>query len=388
MMGRFQEKRLEQRQHINLSDYAYNILRSDSLAFMGGQNISGMINTIFLNFYQSADASVSHALEHRRAAFLNYLQVEKYRKRHPQDKDLTFFSGETISPHEENVIDTVLSGYAQDIIASANSYPKQKVLKVRLRNEVQDIIYPPGSDTFLESDYYKTPSDYLKAVIEEYSHKCYFDRESIFLKDMLELLHSEVETPDSEKHILTITYNRPSEGTAKLDIKPYLITDQSPSEYHYLIALSSPSGKSKPDYKIAVFRIAWIENIQIRPKSYGSGRITKAQLEYLEKSMRESISLSITYDSSELLDFKILFTPVGLKKYYQINHLRPLAEQGLVEYDENGNTIMYFHSSFHQIHHYFFKLGKDIKILEPENVAEAFKKEYEEAFLSYCDSDL
>ena len=39
----------EGRQHINLSQYAYDVVRNDSLNFLGTINISGFINTIIEN---------------------------------------------------------------------------------------------------------------------------------------------------------------------------------------------------------------------------------------------------------------------------------------------------------------------------------------------------
>lgn len=54
-------KRGAQRQRICLSQYAMNIIETDMIAFMDSPNISGFINSVLRNIWQTSDASISLA---------------------------------------------------------------------------------------------------------------------------------------------------------------------------------------------------------------------------------------------------------------------------------------------------------------------------------------
>ena len=122
----------EQRQHINLSQYAYEVIINDSMTFMEEKNISGFINRILLNSGES------------------------------------YFDDSDIK--EKN--------------SSLRSFPKDQTLKIRLNDKVYPEYYPNEGNWF-GARLKITQGAYIKALIEDYSRKTLFERENIFYKETL-----------------------------------------------------------------------------------------------------------------------------------------------------------------------------------------------------------
>ena len=130
--------RTAQRQHINISNYANKILRSDALSFMSSNNMSGFINAVFLNFYQNAEASLSLASERLRAQYINDLMVEKYISSHPLDPDCQYYD-QSDAPDESElrVIDNLVSSYIRKTRASFAAHEKQPSKVGKRTNDIK-----------------------------------------------------------------------------------------------------------------------------------------------------------------------------------------------------------------------------------------------------------
>ena len=66
------------------------------------------------------------------------------------------------------------------------SFPKDKTLKVRLRNAAYDLLYPNDSNgDWPEKHFYSSRASYIRALLEDYSRHSYYQREGIFLDQFL-----------------------------------------------------------------------------------------------------------------------------------------------------------------------------------------------------------
>ncbi len=122
----------EKRQHICLSQYAEDIICSDSLTFYGSINMSGFINTIIRN-------------------------------------------------SKEEV-------YTED----APQYPKDSTRKIRLQNDNYDYLYEDNED-WRNSNPNISQSTYIKYIMESYAHKTLYERENTYYADLIDHINSNLD---------------------------------------------------------------------------------------------------------------------------------------------------------------------------------------------------
>ena len=122
--------RLEQRQHISISQYAYDILSNDSITFSGKQNYSGIINTILANF--------------------------------PTDREEDAFSK--------------FADISNDRLS----------LKIRLQNELADKYHPNG-------EHNPQATMQIRALVEAYARMTFYKREEIYYRDLIEELNKRID---------------------------------------------------------------------------------------------------------------------------------------------------------------------------------------------------
>ncbi len=79
--------RSEQRQHINLSNHAHEILTSDISAFSDSESMSGIINTILENYMDYSEANISRAVEDKRNSLIQTVSMRKTSKAQSGSKD-------------------------------------------------------------------------------------------------------------------------------------------------------------------------------------------------------------------------------------------------------------------------------------------------------------
>lgn len=126
----------EQRQHINISQEAYDVIQNDSLTMMGKRNISGFINTILENCGET----------------------------HFENKDLKAYS----------------------------TLPKNVTLKIRLNKHNYADYYPTNGHWF-GNRFKISQGEYIKAILEDYSRNTFFDREALFYKPIIDRISSQTD---------------------------------------------------------------------------------------------------------------------------------------------------------------------------------------------------
>lgn len=314
----------EQRQRINLSQYAFDIVRNDELTFIGKINDSGFICKILYNCGE---------------AYFDDTDIK--------NKD-----------------------------SALRAYPKFKSVNIRLNNNIINDYYPDDGKWF-GAKYKMTQGQYIKAVIEDYARKTFFEREGIFFKDTILKLESHINNPDSNKGLLPIIYK---EGQ-KYYIKPYRLSNNYEGHFHYLICMSARSGDG--DMKPEAIRLTRIKDIKPAVTSYGTGRIKAKEEKELERRIREN---GVPYVSGETIDVVVSLTPKGMSMYNSIFHQRPIYTS--IDKGKNGNTRLTFHATERQITNYFFQFGKEALIHSPVETREWVRNRYNAALESYDNSPL
>ena len=315
-----QLKSPEQRQHLSLSSYAYEVVQNDSMTFMGEKNISGFINTIIGNCSES------------------------------------YFDGTDIKKK-----DSALRSFSKDIS-----------IKIRLRTKVYDDYYPRLGESWFGSKFKITQGEYIKALIEDYSRKTFYDRESIFYKEVIDTLSNYLNMDGSKRGYIPIILTTGE----KYYVKPYKISDEYEAPYHYLVCLSSdnPNTKMIP----ASFRISRIATIKDHVTSYGSGKITQSEIKELERKIKEN---GVPYIIGNTIEVTVKLTSIGLNMYNSIFHQRPIYHSCTKNTD--GSSLLIFNSTERQITNYFFQFGREAEIVSPDETRNYMINRYKDAVKSY-----
>ena len=345
----------EGRQHINISQYAYDIIQNDSLNFEEEINYSGFINRIILNMMGSS--------------FDDIVEDEKERIRH----ELTEYSKPgrkiSLSESEEQTVERISKAHRNYRIAANTHEPKDRTLKIRLRNKVYERLYPQYEE-WQGAHYNITQGEYIKSILEEYARKTIYEREKIYYKDLIKTINDCINRSDKDKHPLVIT--QPS--GKKFCLKPYRISEDYEADYHYIIGMSREFGKS--EYTPASFRLSRIKE-EITEIS-GSGKITEKEKKILIQKTKTN---GVSYLLGELEQHIVRLTPAGMIIYNSIFHNRPVYDSKTKLPD--GSFELVFNVTKRQITNYFFTFGKEAFITEPGSTAEEMQLRYKEALDSY-----
>ena len=145
----------EQKQRVNLSLHAQEILEADREQFAPQLTKNGFFNELLYRFAPQAGASISQTLERRRQTIL--LQLENLGM---QKKRLDPETAEAVTK-------ALLLPVRKELEMKAVSYPKGTSVLFRLSNRNSDLFYDPD---WPDAAFYRNkPARYMKALIEEYA---------------------------------------------------------------------------------------------------------------------------------------------------------------------------------------------------------------------------
>lgn len=340
-MPRFQSESSDYKQHLNLSAEAFSVMESDMFTF-GVKSPSTFLNCVFANFYEDAEASIAIRSEQEENKLLCILDAF-------QDK--------------VTIVKPLIKSYQDELREKANSYSKSTGFKFRINQS--NFMYLTEDDTYHEEKYYERIGHYFKAVIEEYAHKPYRDREKIYYAESFSLIAEAVE----HKKQISVVLFRGSRHT----ISPYTVKSDPLSMYHYLVGEEHPqTGNEESIPRFFSYRITNIKEIKLIKSK--SAYFTKDERRKLDKALS---TRGAQFMNSEASEIRVHLTPNGVNKYQRIVHLRPTYSEIL-----DGN-IYVFHCTETQAEYYFFKFGEDAQIIEPASLVSKFKCMYANAVSVY-----
>ena len=337
----------DQRQHISLSQLAFDIIEQDKYEFMTQPSRQGLINLIIEAFADKSNADIDKA-------------VIRYKEK---------LSGDLAqipeSKTKADIISTLSKKYRNELLQKILDYPRDQSFKFQL-NEHNFA----AKERWDENGFYGShPGRFYKAVLEEYARKSYYEREEIVLGKLISELELHI---TASKLIIIKMQGMPDR---RKEVRPYAITHDPLFNFHYLVGYSREYGSSYPE-KIVSYRISRIETV--RSSSSRSGRITKEQGSVIERRLN-TVGVQFLLQDADKIEVRL--TAQGKRNYESQVHLRPHYISCREEQD--GSWIYSFDCSQMQAEFYFFKFGADAEILSPAPLRNTFLSKYKEALMTY-----
>lgn len=345
----------ENRVSISLSQNAYKIIEMDTLSFMRASgSISGLANKIIRNSVDDSLASINIRIENERQKYIDMFQKAEARA------------------IPQKALSLILDNHRQALLKQMTSFAKDRPLQIRLQNDTLCLLESSES-----LDEYVTMGAYIKALLEVYSLKSPYEREEIFFADTISILKSTLSSTKNTSR-LKVFYSTSTGKNVIYEVKPYKLMADPDKQFHYLIGLSKPIKNKNAIFKPTAFRVSRISNITNYAKSHGSGRITKDEINVIKKVLNEK---GPQYLMDDIRTFKVLLTPEGVNMFNSIAHMRPIPST--IESGESESKMLTFKCTDRQIRYYFFQFGGNASIIEPKDVREEFRLEYQQAFQVY-----
>ena len=338
---------INEKQEIRLrfSRFAEEVLQNDMFFFREHRR-NTFINTVIQNYYPTADASISLRLEEYKDHLINILN--------------TFASKETLS--------LLLKAEQERLEKLANSYDKPGKEcpnnPIRLQNSLYNYLTNEKNGTIenMFNDY--TAPGYLRTLVEEYVRLPYKKRERIYFKEKYETIETALLT--QKQLLVTISSGR------QFHVLPYTIMEDPLGTAAYLVGFSYDKDSDKTNKKACSFRIATLQN-DIRIENSKSGYLHPADKTLLKNKIAEN---GVQFLISDNASIKVKLTQQGIHSFNHQLNLRPTPT-------EINGDVYTFNCSIDQAKFYFFKFGKNVEMLEPEDLREYFSKGYLEAYEVY-----
>ena len=341
------------KQRINLSRQAEETIRYDIECFAEDSEkvkFGGAVNRIFRVYCHRAQANISAAMS-----------VEQ------RKLETLLASLKADDEAKKELIMCLLEKKEQELTQAAMRLAKKKAAPNPTTLYVQDDIreYLESSDVLqLVGKHYKNTWQYIKAVIEEYAEKPYIERESIFFDDIIH----KIKYAGENRQIV-------SSGRNRYLVRPYGIETDTLSTYNYLVGYSSKirgDGKAEASENLASFRIARISNV-----------VALDDVCPLSAEERDAISNAIIEKGVQFLvgdqtEIKVRLTENGLREYKKQITWRPMNNK----IKSAGNELVFFCTEWQALI-YFFKFGKEVEIISPDNLRSRFQNMHSEAAMVY-----
>jgi hypothetical protein len=360
------------KQNLNLSYQATVLIKEDERNFSNSEKEtrdkypgSEILNRVFANFYQDADATISQRCIARRDELLALFSSKEFRS---IDGSIT-----------KIFVDKILDAYKKELETKSKSYEKGVSFKFNLNKKSLDILRNSQDSTYYEA----IIGLYLKPIFEEYALKPMYEREQIYFKETMNILESAIAQKKCVKMSILKKINPNSHEVyvRKFYLSPYKIIQDKSGMFNYVIGYSEEikrDGEGTWPRKAVCYRISRIDHLLIM--SSKSGFISKADQEELEKMIAEKDPMFLVGD---VIEIKVKFTDKGIESFNRQLYMRP-TDFKKVEGEEN--TYL-FRCTEVQAINYFFKLARDVEILAPERTRDKFIQRYRDAYMQYVKDD-
>ena len=366
------------RKHLNLSEFAKNILKEDERIFSNGakENRTGFLNTVFTNFYEASQASISRRCSEEREKLEAMFSSPEFKSM--DKRSIEAYTAKMLEMHKNK------------LIAKAKGYEKGRCDNYKLRVNAENTKILRNSE---ESTYYPDSdiSTYLKAIFEEYAEKPMYEREQIYFKKTIDAINSAIAQKKRIKMAILekINPNNKRKYTRRFYFWPYKIVQDKYRMFNYVVGYAeevreeksddpdNPMKLTKTERKVTSYRISRIVSPCVTSQS---GFLSKAEQEAIDTMMMEN---DVQFLTGKIEDIKVRFTDKGLESFNRQIYMRP---HDYVEVPGEENTFI-FKCSHVQALFYFLKFGRDVEILEPRRLRESFVLRYRSAYKVYCEDE-
>lgn len=335
------------RQHLSLSATARAVLEDDRQDFGGRRSWAGILNYVFAEYRDKADASISVAVERRRAQYEEKLV------------------GVAAPAVRKAVLEALLADYTEELIKKAAKNgatpPDKESFKFRLDRDNYAF-----REQWLDSpdaQYYGGRfSRYLRAVLEEYAAKTVYQREAIYFDPQMRLIQAGA----ANGELLRIRLKK----GMWFEVRPYGVLGDRQETYHYLVGLSRPDGTREPE-KPYNFRLSNIVKLEVSFRR--SGRLTKEERDKIEDRIR-AVGVQFLVQQQETICIRL--TEDGRQNYGRQLHLRPATVKRTAVDDGLYHWEYMFNCTPFQAQAYFLKFCGEAKVVEPQSLRDTFAQEY------------
>jgi hypothetical protein len=347
------------RQHISLSEFAWDVINNDLLNFSADDAelpLAGLLNRVFLSFYQQADASIPLRL---------------YEKENSLNEALKGMSEATRKEAVARIKASYQTELIEKISKGSEHYNAKRNSSITLQKKTISIL-----ERLREEKYYEnkngakvTRGKFMSAVFEEYASKPYCQRELIYYSEMTDAIRQALES----ERALSFSY----QGERRYRVLPFALQTDKLSMYNYLVCLNTSAGKPGDAGKPMAFRLSRLSEPEVDTRAKpGSGRLPAVEQTEIKTSLAKG-DVSFLSDFGKKSEIRIRLTEKGKKMYNKIIHMRPR------KVGEDGDIYL-FDCTDQQIVNYFFKFGADAEILEPERLRKRFGNMYRQALNVYA----
>lgn len=221
-----------------------------------------------------------------------------------------------------------------------------------------------------EKDLYNDKvSDYLSALIQEYTALSREERERIFFKDLFKTIN------------LCIKHGHQVEINGSYLLKPYKITTNGFLPYYYVVGYARRKNKITAPWKLMSFRLQRIRSAT--EKEDDEYKFTKEQETELKELFKTPAE--IAYLSEKKEEVVVRLTKNGYKNYQKILSGRPVCT-GKKKLSDSEKPFMYelaFNCPDMQAYQYFIRFGMEVEVISPEHLRNGFKNLHENAVKYY-----
>lgn len=378
----YSNKYQEARQHLSLSAAARRTLEGDRQDFGGGQSWAGILNYIFAVYRDTADASVSTAVERRR-------------------EQLKAMLGDVVDPAARDaVLDRLMEVCTEELARKAAAYgavspdpneedeedegDEKDEKKKKKKKKKKGFKFRLDMDNYAFRERWLDSSDaaryyggrfsrYLRAVLEEYAAKTIYQREEIYFAQQLRLIRGSV----ADRELLCVELR----NGHTFDVRPYGVLSDQQETYHYLVGIACPTNDRTAE-RIACFRLSKLA--KLRPSAKRSGRLTKEESDAIEARIRDVGVQFLTQQKEKIC---IRLTEDGRRSYEQQMHLRPAAKEKKPVSDGAYCWEYTFSCTEFRAEAYFLKFCGDAKVVAPQSLQNRFVDKYRSGLNAYQTPD-
>lgn len=339
------------RQHLNLSESAWDIIDSDMRMFQNTLRevtLSGFLNLIFLNYYEKSPANLSNA-------------IHAYR----EDCRQAMTSSKALHQISNSDMNAILDALTENRICRLKDqllrFPKGTGRKFRLNNEAFQLIRSIPDNSY-DCLIYGRPGKLLKALFETYCRLPFVEREKL-------VFSKRIDTIEMATHMKALLKLETLDGQA-YHLIPYKILTDLSSNFNYVAGYSAAAGSHC--YVASSFRLSRMSNLRCVPGQ--KAELTPAQKKELETSIS---SKGVQFLLRDFITAYVKLSNDGVRKYQTQLHLRPPYSQ------VHPDQVYEFQATKEQLLYYFFKFGKDAFVVSPQSLQKELRQMYQDALDCY-----
>lgn len=353
---------------IRFSEQAWLIIQEDRENFSHGEPLSTFLNTIFCNFYEEADCSLSTRLQKLTDKFdtiKSDLEVDDWEYKKSDKTSVNRFITAYLNDYEDELREKMVT------VESENEHSE----KIRLDADNQETLGElQAEDSCYEED--KFVKQYLKALFEEYARLPAYRREQIYFKAKYDTIKNAIREHRQVKLYLAPRFDGTTQKTYQrvFHVAPYKVLQDPANLYNYIIGYAQESKNGTLlEGRPASFRLSRIDG-DVKTLA-GSSALTQKKKALIEKKIREN---GVQFLASDVIEVLVRFDQEGLENLKRQIYMRPLNREKFDDECETYTTYSFVCTEVQAIN-YFFKFGKHAYIVEPIELREKFEKLYSEA---------